>query len=301
MNFYKRHIGDYLKDTAHLSLLEHGVYGRLIDVYYTREAGIPDEQAARLIGARSKDECAALKSVLKEFFELVDGLWLQARCEREIGDALVKIEANRNNGKKGGRPKAKANPNANPEQTQEKPGGFQLGSDSLTQKNLSHKPLAISHKKEEAAHTAVLPPTPEDACNALPEFPSSLGLEQKAAVPLVVKLRALGVTITSANPLAAEWLAKGLTVERADEAVEFARLKGKPAGPIHPNFLNALIDDVLKPKAPPKPRDDWYRSDAGITRKASELGLMARGGETYANLRERCESEIRKRSQGAAA
>lgn len=46
MNFYKRHIGDYIKDAAHLSLLEHGVYARLMDVYYTREAGIPDGQAA---------------------------------------------------------------------------------------------------------------------------------------------------------------------------------------------------------------------------------------------------------------
>ncbi|WP_256946651.1 MULTISPECIES: YdaU family protein [Burkholderia] len=84
MNFYKRHIGDYLKDTAHLSLLEHGVYTRLLDVYYTREAGIPDDQAARLIGARARDELSALKVVLGEFFELVDGTWVQQRCEREI-------------------------------------------------------------------------------------------------------------------------------------------------------------------------------------------------------------------------
>ncbi|WP_240049389.1 YdaU family protein [Burkholderia thailandensis] len=84
MNFYKRHIGDYLKDTAHLSLLEHGVYTRLLDVYYTREAGIPDDQAARLIGARARDELAALKVVLSEFFELIDGTWMQQRCEREI-------------------------------------------------------------------------------------------------------------------------------------------------------------------------------------------------------------------------
>ncbi|WP_432778176.1 YdaU family protein [Burkholderia gladioli pv. alliicola] len=92
MNFYKRHIGDYLKDTAHLSLLEHGVYTRLLDVYYTREAGIPEAQAARLIGARSKDELNALEAVLTEFFELVDGTWTQPRCEREINAAGPKPE-----------------------------------------------------------------------------------------------------------------------------------------------------------------------------------------------------------------
>ena len=48
MNYYERHIGDYLKDTAHLSLLEHGVYSRLLDVYYTRESPIPAADAERL-------------------------------------------------------------------------------------------------------------------------------------------------------------------------------------------------------------------------------------------------------------
>lgn len=92
MNFYKRHIGDYLKDTAHLSLLEHGVYTRLLDVYYTRESGIPDDQAARLIGARGREEAAALKIVLAEFFELIDGTWIQDRCEREIHATGTKAE-----------------------------------------------------------------------------------------------------------------------------------------------------------------------------------------------------------------
>jgi uncharacterized protein YdaU (DUF1376 family) len=70
VNYYERHIGDYLKDTAHLSLLEHGVYSRLLDVYYTRENAIPSDQAARLIGARSKDEREAMQAVLAEFFAL---------------------------------------------------------------------------------------------------------------------------------------------------------------------------------------------------------------------------------------
>ena len=84
MNYYGRHIGDYLKDTAHLSLLEHGVYTRLMDVYYTREALLPEDQVARLIGARSKEEKEALAAVLGEFFLLHEGAWSQLRCDREI-------------------------------------------------------------------------------------------------------------------------------------------------------------------------------------------------------------------------
>ena len=84
MNYYERHIGDYLKDTAHLSLLEHGVYARLLDVYYTKECGIEESMAARLIGARAPEEIAAMNVVLLECFILQSGVWTQSRCDREI-------------------------------------------------------------------------------------------------------------------------------------------------------------------------------------------------------------------------
>ncbi|MFM0101976.1 YdaU family protein [Paraburkholderia rhynchosiae] len=337
MNFYKRHIGDYLKDTAHLTLLEHGVYTRLLDVYYTRESGIPDAQAARLIGARGKEEFAALKVVLDEFFELIDGTWIQDRCEREIHATGPKSDDADHAPAKSGkalRQQAYRERRAALFEALRERGitmPFKATMDELQDAllnvtkpsrvtddvtacvtptvtdephnvtaTISHKPDSISHKPE-AAHTAVLPPAGDDTSDAPPEFPSSLTPEQKAAVPLVVKLRALGVSITSANPLAAEWIAKGLTVERADEAVEFARLKGKPSGPIHPNFLNALIDDILAPKAPKKRADDWYRTNPGIERKASELGIVCPPGKDHHWLREKCESVMRSRSQGVAA
>jgi uncharacterized protein YdaU (DUF1376 family) len=86
LNYYERHIGDYTKDTSHLSLLEHGVYARLLDVYYLRESGIPKDQVYRLIGARAKAERAAVDGVLSEFFELVDGVWIQKRCQEVIAE-----------------------------------------------------------------------------------------------------------------------------------------------------------------------------------------------------------------------
>jgi len=105
MNYYERHIGDYLKDTAHLTLLEHGVYTRLMDVYYTKESPLSGSDVARLIGARSKDERAALDAVLSEFFVLVDGSHVQERCSREIAKYQAKAQKNREVGKLGGRPR----------------------------------------------------------------------------------------------------------------------------------------------------------------------------------------------------
>jgi uncharacterized protein YdaU (DUF1376 family) len=86
LNHFRFHIGDYVKDTSHLSLLEHGVYLRLIHVYYTREAPIPEDQAARLVGARSPEEREALAVVLKEFFRVADGACHQSRCQAEIDE-----------------------------------------------------------------------------------------------------------------------------------------------------------------------------------------------------------------------
>jgi len=84
LNYFEFHIGDYLKDTAHLEPVEHGVLCRLLMVYYTREGPIPVADAARLIGVRSKEERKALAAVLAEFFTQ-DGEHLrQARCDREI-------------------------------------------------------------------------------------------------------------------------------------------------------------------------------------------------------------------------
>jgi uncharacterized protein YdaU (DUF1376 family) len=84
LNFYERHIGDYIKKTAHLSLLEHGVLTRLRDVYLDREAPIPEDKAARLIAARTEPETQALQVVLQEFFQLRDGMWVCDECETLI-------------------------------------------------------------------------------------------------------------------------------------------------------------------------------------------------------------------------
>jgi uncharacterized protein YdaU (DUF1376 family) len=84
LNYYERHIGDYIKKTAHLSLLEHGIYTRLLDVYYDREEPLPEDKVARLVGARTEPETQALQLVLQEFFELRNGLWCNSRCDEEI-------------------------------------------------------------------------------------------------------------------------------------------------------------------------------------------------------------------------
>lgn len=84
MNYYEHHLGDYAKDTAHLTIIEHGAYRLLLDRYYGTEQGIPADQAHRIARARSKEEKQAVDAVLQEFFILTDGVWKNNRAEQEI-------------------------------------------------------------------------------------------------------------------------------------------------------------------------------------------------------------------------
>ena len=154
MNYYKRHIGDYMKDASHLSLLEHGVYMRLLDVYYTREAPIPVDQAARLISARTKEEKAALEVVTCEFFMVVDGAYTQTRCDSEIATMQQKTETNREVGRLGGRPRKETQTvsDGNPEITQT----VSENNPNLTLAT-SHKPVTNSHSERDAGAPATRP------------------------------------------------------------------------------------------------------------------------------------------------
>ncbi|MGE0745273.1 MAG: YdaU family protein [Rhodospirillales bacterium] len=92
MNYYPHHIGDYASATAHLSLLEDGVYRRLLDWYYLDEKPLPADQKAiyRRVRAASDAEREAVDVVLAEFFTLSDGGYRHRRCDAEIAKSQAK-------------------------------------------------------------------------------------------------------------------------------------------------------------------------------------------------------------------
>lgn len=136
MFYFKFHIGDYRTDTQHLTLLEHGVYMTLMSTYYTSEQPLPkdERQLLRLAGARTDEEKQAVIDVVNEFFIPTETHWVHSRIDFELSEYHSKAEANRENGKKGGRPKKNA-----PQKPSENPSGF----DSLenkTQVDSENKP-----------------------------------------------------------------------------------------------------------------------------------------------------------------
>jgi uncharacterized protein YdaU (DUF1376 family) len=128
MNYYKRHIGDYAAATRHLTMVEHGAYSMLLDVYYLSESPLPSDtkQTARKAGARTADEIAAVEAILAEFFTLTPGGWIQGRCDREIADYQRRVETNTELGRRGGRPKSG-------KETDSVSAGNPIGSDTETE------------------------------------------------------------------------------------------------------------------------------------------------------------------------
>lgn len=92
MNYYPHHIGDYARDTAHLSMLEDGAYRRLLDLCYATEKPLPldREKLNRLVRARSNAEKEAVAVVLGEFFIEGEDGWHQRRVEEELERAQEK-------------------------------------------------------------------------------------------------------------------------------------------------------------------------------------------------------------------
>lgn len=126
MHYYQFHIGDFRSATLHLSNAEELTYRRLLDWYYDTETPIPLD--TQWVSRRLRVGIEDLESVLKDFFSETPEGWVNARCEAEIAGYQGLVEKNRENGKKGGRPRKNKNPvgsqsdaSGNPDESQKKP------------------------------------------------------------------------------------------------------------------------------------------------------------------------------------
>ena len=239
MYYYQKNIGDYRAATAHLTLLEHGVYNWLLDTYYSNEKPLPlDERVLfRLTLARSEDEKQAVRDVLGEFFTKTDDGWTQTRCDEEISKYHSKGDANRTNGKKGGRP-PKTEPTDNPNETQDKPTNNPSETQTEPTDNLNQEPRTNNHKPiTKDTHSNLIEESAED----LPEVCRSL--------------RGLGVTVADQRKNLDKITAlvhRGATLEHFSAGLAIANESQK-------GFAYALgcvktrFDDAASPRARASP------------------------------------------------
>lgn len=97
----------YLADTTHLSAEEHGAYLLLLAAMWRRNGWVPDDDRdnARILGL-TQAKWRKMKLRLAEFLTFENGHISQKNLLKIWENTQEKIEKNRENGSKGGRPKS---------------------------------------------------------------------------------------------------------------------------------------------------------------------------------------------------
>lgn len=96
MNWFKLYIGDYQRDTAHLSVTEHGAYLLMLQHYYATEKPLPTGKALhRMLRAQDKHERDAIDSVASQFWTTTDAGLVNERADVEIEKASTQADTNR--------------------------------------------------------------------------------------------------------------------------------------------------------------------------------------------------------------
>lgn len=95
MHYYKKNIGDYAKKAGRLTMLQHGAYTLLLDSCYDREVFPTLEDAIEWTWASTKEETEAVEFVLKKFFTLEDGRYVQNRIQEELEKFHSNSETNK--------------------------------------------------------------------------------------------------------------------------------------------------------------------------------------------------------------
>lgn len=148
MNYFELYPGDYLRDTTHLSLAEHGAYLLLMITYYANEKPLPSDakKLYRMVGAISRSERESVLLVADLYFPVSEnGMRINARAEREIDKAKVRISNSKKNGKLGGRPIK-----VTQWDTQQDAGGVPTDNPAETHSGKAlHMPHATCHKDQE--------------------------------------------------------------------------------------------------------------------------------------------------------
>jgi uncharacterized protein YdaU (DUF1376 family) len=148
--------GDYMSDTYHFNLEQHGAYLLLLMITW-RNNGQPlpdnDDLICQYLHVGKDRWVKKIRPVLEPKFDLSEGVWRSVRLEKEWNFVQKRIEVKKENGAKGGRPKS----------LKSKETDKAIGS---VEDNLNHNLTESTHthtqesKNTEASASVVAPPAP---------------------------------------------------------------------------------------------------------------------------------------------
>jgi len=90
------YVADLVADTLHLSRSDLGSYMLLLCAYWRNKGPLSDDDNfLRNICRATQSEWPATRSALAPFFQIEHGKWRHKRIDKELGDAIRKVEAKR--------------------------------------------------------------------------------------------------------------------------------------------------------------------------------------------------------------
>jgi len=203
MHYYKKNIGDYAKKTGRLSILQHGAYTLLIDACYDREQFPSLDDAMDWLLPIDNEEKDAIEFVLKRFFTLNEGVYVQNRIKEEIDAYHEKAIKNKEIALN--RELAKKNKARNVNETCKE---REPNQEPLT---INHKPITKDKRKKEKIFSLdELPPNvSHEKWTAFMEVRKKLKAVQThyALITIANKLKAMGDMANTAldNAIANSW------------------------------------------------------------------------------------------------
>jgi len=147
VHYYKKNIGDYAKKAGRLTMLQHGSYTLLLDACYDREKFPTLDEAIEWTWASTTEEVEAVTFVLKKFFVLEDGVYVQNRIREELENFHNNSQTNKRIAIE--REAKRKNKSTDREQSVDEPSP-------------NHKPITNNHIKEskDSLSSARLPTCP---------------------------------------------------------------------------------------------------------------------------------------------
>ena len=138
MNYYQHNIGDFAILTQGLDLESVGIVIRVIDRMMSTEKPIKTQWVSLAFPKETQEKAIC---ILESLFEETEEGWVHPILMEQIEQYQRNAQKNRENGKKGGRPRKS--------ETQPKPTGFSEETQTEAKETLTnnHKPITNNHKE----------------------------------------------------------------------------------------------------------------------------------------------------------
>lgn len=272
-------MGDYARDTGHLSLAEHGAYALMLDAFYATGKALPSDAKTlcRLVRADSAVERAAVASIVRQFWhESSDGL-VNDRALAEIEKANKQaatnqdIAAAREAAKRAAREERNVQRDVDERSTNRATNGITNG--ALRARDHSHS----QRKEEPTKHCVAVATRFGDFWDAWPRHPRKRDRKACEAKWKARRLDAIADTI----------IANVKALEQTDEWK-------RGFIPLPETYLNndRWNDEVIAAEAvvvDPATGEvkQWHQTANGITAHGASIGVFQDEGELFPEFKAR--------------